>query len=91
MPKIIEHMEAAITSSFCIGESFMKVETTRRWTRSIERKTWALREDFAVWEYGFVVRLEEALRDHGGLSFCCSGEGEAMGLMGNARAFAVEL
>ena len=78
MPNILIPMSAAMTSTFCIRESLLKVERTRRCKMSTVRKTCALMDIFVVCEYGFVMFcLEEALRDHGGLLICLSGDGEA--------------
>lgn len=57
---------------------------------SIERKTCALKEVFVVCEYGFgLFCLEEALRDHGGLFACSSGEGETIGDIGKESDFGI--
>ena len=91
-PNTLTPISAAMTSTFCIRESLLKVERTRRCKMSTVRKSCALNEVFAVREYGFrLFLLEEALRDHGGLLTCTSGDGEAIGDIGKESAFAVEL
>lgn len=72
----------------------MKVEMICRWTLSADCNIWSLYETVVFCEYGelLVLRvLEEMRRLQGGLIACSSGEGEPIGDIGRARAFAVEL